>query len=94
MTLADTAGSPSHYWNPKSINQSISDTIFSGASTHHTTTLTSSSNNYHICSVLGNTSASATAFLTSPIKVHPTFFPASLPYKMFSQCQCNPPLGP
>eukprot|EP00983_Pelagomonas_calceolata_P035269 1103138-Pelagomonas_calceolata.AAC.1 len=77
ITPADTAGSPDHYWNPKSIN---SNTIFSGASTHHITTLTSSSSNYPICSVLDNTSASARALSTSPIKVHLTFFPASLPY--------------
>eukprot|EP00983_Pelagomonas_calceolata_P057841 1145238-Pelagomonas_calceolata.AAC.2 len=57
-----------------------SGTKLSGASTHHTTTITSSSSNYPICSVLGNTSASTTALLTSPIKVHPTFFPALLPY--------------
>eukprot|EP00983_Pelagomonas_calceolata_P045765 1139865-Pelagomonas_calceolata.AAC.12 len=59
--------------------QVSSDTTFSGASTHRTTILTSSSSNYPICSMLGKTSASTSALSTSPIK-HPTFFPASLPY--------------
>eukprot|EP00983_Pelagomonas_calceolata_P040612 1137690-Pelagomonas_calceolata.AAC.2 len=65
ITPAYTAGPPSQYWNLKCNN---SDTMFS---THHTTILTSSSSNYHTCSVLGNTSALTRALSTSPFKEQP-----------------------